>query len=169
MTSAHGSERAGFTAIEMLVVLGIMIALGSMTVPALMPALRRARVNDAANVIISAHADARRLAISAPAPTVYGIKIDDVTIQGQTRQSIALLRNQVPIENSARIFNSSVLVEGASQWFYAPGTGYPTNTPGSYTWTDVALTVRSVDSTNQGKYRTAVTIYSIGIGYAQDM
>lgn len=169
MTSATGSERSGFTAIEMLVVLGVMITLGSMTVPALLPALRRARVNDAANIVIAAHAEARRLAMSNPEPTVFGIRIQDVVVKGQTRQSISLVRNNNVVENSARILNPSVLVQGPDKWFYTPGTGYPTSSSGSNTWTDIGLTVRSVDSTVQGKYRTAVTIYAIGIGNVQGM
>lgn len=167
--SARGSSRSGFTAIEMMIVLGVMIALSSMAVPALMPALRRARVNDAANAIVTAHADARRLALSAPSSIVYGVRIAEKNIDGQGRQVIALLRGGSVIDNSERLINPSVLIQGTTQWYYESGTGYPTTSSSGNGMDNIPLTVRSVDKSPQGKFRTAVMIYAIGIGHAQDM
>ena len=169
--SARGNSRSGFTAIEMMIVLGVMIALSSMAVPALMPALRRARVNDAANAIVTAHSDARRLALSAPSSITYGVKIATKTIDGQTRQAIILIRNNSEIENSERLVTPSALIQGQTnspKWYYESGTGYPTASPGGG-MQNIDLRVRSVDATALGKYRTAVTIYAIGIGHAQDI
>jgi prepilin-type N-terminal cleavage/methylation domain-containing protein len=56
--------RRGFTALELMVVLGIMLTLAGVALPATLPALRRARVTDAASDIASCWSQARVLAMS---------------------------------------------------------------------------------------------------------
>jgi type II secretory pathway pseudopilin PulG len=60
--------RAGFTAIELMVVVSIIIMLVAMTVPSIFPAIRKGRVHDAANAILKVASQARQLARSRPQP-----------------------------------------------------------------------------------------------------
>jgi type II secretory pathway pseudopilin PulG len=64
-------RRAGFTAIELIVVVSVIILLVSLTVPSIMPALKKGAVNDAATAIQRVCSQARQLARTRqePAPT----------------------------------------------------------------------------------------------------
>jgi prepilin-type N-terminal cleavage/methylation domain-containing protein len=61
---ATGTRRGGFTAIELLVVVGIMGILALMIAPRVLDGVRRNTVRTAANQIISAWRDARSLAVT---------------------------------------------------------------------------------------------------------
>lgn len=56
------THRRGFTAIELLIVILIMALLGSMAIPAILPALQRSRVNTAAAYVNEAAAQAQQMA-----------------------------------------------------------------------------------------------------------
>jgi type II secretory pathway pseudopilin PulG len=60
--------RSGFTAIELMVVVSIIILLVAMTVPSIFPAIRKGRVHDAANAIMRVASQARQFARSRPMP-----------------------------------------------------------------------------------------------------
>jgi type II secretory pathway pseudopilin PulG len=60
--------RAGFTAIEMMVVVSIIIVLVAMVVPTIGPAMKKGSVNDAASAIQRACSMARQLARSTTQP-----------------------------------------------------------------------------------------------------
>jgi type II secretory pathway pseudopilin PulG len=64
-------RRAGFTAIELIVVVSVIILLVSLTVPSIMPALKKGAVNDAATAIQRVCSQARQLARTRqePAPS----------------------------------------------------------------------------------------------------
>lgn len=66
--------RAGFTAIELIVVVSVIILLVSLTVPSIMPALKKGAVNDAATAIQRVCSQARQLARTRqePSPGVGG-------------------------------------------------------------------------------------------------
>jgi len=64
--------RAGFTAIELMVVVSIIILLVAMTVPSIFPAIRKGRVHDAANAILKVASQARQLARSRVMPLPTG-------------------------------------------------------------------------------------------------
>lgn len=66
------SSRAGFTAIEMMVVVSIIIVLVAMVVPTIGPAMKKGAVSDAANAIQRACSQARQLARSTTEPRVTG-------------------------------------------------------------------------------------------------
>ena len=61
-------NRGGFTAIEMMVVVSIVILLVAMVVPTIGPAIKKGHVNDAANAIQRACSMARQLARSNSEP-----------------------------------------------------------------------------------------------------
>ncbi len=75
-TEARAARRrttsAGFTAIEMIVVVSIVIMLVAMTVPSIFPAIKKGRVHDAANAIMRASSQARQLARSHQQPSSTG-------------------------------------------------------------------------------------------------
>src|SRR4051812_21594332 len=88
ITIPHGGavRRRGFTAVELLVVIGIMLLLMAVSLPAVLKMMRRAQVAGAAEAISSAWRQARDLAIrgSVPdtgpdgqrgAPAHYGIAV----------------------------------------------------------------------------------------------
>jgi type II secretory pathway pseudopilin PulG len=64
----HTSARMGFTAIEMMVVVSIVIILVAMVVPTIGPAMRKGAVHDSANAIQRACSQARQLARSNSEP-----------------------------------------------------------------------------------------------------
>ena len=64
----HASTRMGFTAIEMMVVVSIVIILVAMVVPTIGPAMRKGAVHDSANAIQRACSQARQLARSNSEP-----------------------------------------------------------------------------------------------------
>ncbi len=60
--------RAGFTAIELMVVLIVILVLIGLAVPGLVGAMRKGSVNDAANAIMRVSSQARQFARTRPAP-----------------------------------------------------------------------------------------------------
>ncbi len=70
-TYAFG-QRAGFTAIELIVVVSVIILLVSLTVPSIMPALKKGAVNDAATAIQRVCSQARQLARTRQEPSLSG-------------------------------------------------------------------------------------------------
>ncbi len=71
------SNRAGFTAIELLVVLIVVLIIIGLAVPALLGSLRKGSVNDAANSIIRVSSQARQFArtrsLDATVPGYFGL------------------------------------------------------------------------------------------------
>jgi type II secretory pathway pseudopilin PulG len=65
-------HRAGFTAIEMMVVVSIIILLVAMVVPTIGPAIKKGSVHDAASAIQRACSQARQLARSTTEPRPAG-------------------------------------------------------------------------------------------------
>jgi type II secretory pathway pseudopilin PulG len=77
-TSNMSRSRGGYTAIEMAVVLGIVMILATMATMAIVPALRKGRVNDATNAIVQISRQARLLAMQRSPPADnkhYGVII----------------------------------------------------------------------------------------------
>ncbi|MBA3847126.1 MAG: prepilin-type N-terminal cleavage/methylation domain-containing protein [Planctomycetes bacterium] len=68
-TLRAGRPRAGFTAIELMVVLIVILVLIGLAVPGLVGAMRKGSVNDAANAIMRVSSQARQFARTRPAPS----------------------------------------------------------------------------------------------------
>jgi prepilin-type N-terminal cleavage/methylation domain-containing protein len=80
MRAAATHPRRGYTAIELLIVLGIVSIITTMAVPAIVPAMRKGRVNDGINAILHVSRQARILAMQNPPPADgrhYGVAIFD--------------------------------------------------------------------------------------------
>ena len=78
MNARGGRSRAGFTAIEMIVVLAVICLLASMAGLAVVPAVRKGRINEATSAIVDAWRQARRLAMQRAQPgddAHYGVVI----------------------------------------------------------------------------------------------
>jgi len=135
------TQRQGFTAFELLIVLGIIFVLAAMTMPAIFSALRKGRVSDAANAITYVSTQARQLArarqplavgvtakaygvaVVAPTPTIPGYV--SLTYGGPLPSDAAeLMSNGQHV--SKFIFNRNVMVyKGAdfqSATALSPGT-----------------------------------------------
>ncbi len=155
-----GTGRAGFTALEMLVVLGVIIVLSSMAVMAVVPSLRRGRVNDAAGAVIEVSRHARRLAMqrkSTPDDAHYGVVIYHDTAGAGTdvvalihghpgdkrtndRDRIMLAADGKPVSSfrfspTVSIWQSGVEMREAKKqevsWYYQFRTGMPLGVSGS--------------------------------------
>lgn len=170
------SHRQGFTAIEMMVSLIVLLALSSVTVPSLVGALRHARVNEAANAVSKAIGVARSLARTrqADAAKFYGVVIVNdqepawvgVTYGVTATKDDLLLEKGKPVCRLA--FNRNVVVfQGASPlpeslgFFFKYRLGHPIATPSATAkpTTIAGLSLRTLDDA----YRAALAIYEVGM------
>ncbi|MBA3707311.1 MAG: prepilin-type N-terminal cleavage/methylation domain-containing protein [Planctomycetes bacterium] len=166
--------RQGFTAIEMLMVVGIVLILATMAVPAIVPALRRGQVNDAASAIMQISKEARLLAMHAAAPadnSHYGIAIiDDPAFDPQVvvaliygisgaspKASIVKDANgkNVAIKKLARsvaVYTGATELRAAGgvlSWFYQYRTGMPIGVfAGAFSTTPVSVGCPSITVSN---------------------
>lgn len=205
--------RKAFTAIEILVVLVVALVLIGMAVPALMGALRKGSVNDAANAIMRVSSQARQLARTrqlASAGRYYGIVIvapadgsspyaalthgptaaEDTILRYNGKPVSKLLFNRNVVVYTGREHNSATAVPLTTEigWLYQYRTGYPivdasptavnvnlgvdpdypNPTPGINPLA-FPLELRHITmATADGRYRTAVAIYQIGLANVQD-
>lgn len=95
--------RAGFTAIEMMVVVSIIIVLVAMVVPTIGPAMKKGSVHDAASAIQRACSQARQLARSTTEPKVdrgmppsYGVAVVVPTEANQPAYAVVIYGNSNP-------------------------------------------------------------------------
>jgi prepilin-type N-terminal cleavage/methylation domain-containing protein len=205
------SPRSGFTAIELMVVITVMVILLGLAIPSLVGALRKGKVNDAANCIIRASSQAKQLAKTraAVASDFYGLIIvnDEVPAYvavtfGHTGTKADILHQQNDPSKPALIkypFNRNVLIYEENDaalatdlgWCYQYRTGYPiqdakhfcgnaqpapsgssktidigvdTGNGVLYPFLKKSLSLRTMD----GKYRTGIAIYRIGLANVQD-
>jgi len=181
--AGDGRRRAGFTAIEMLVVVSVLILLTAMSVPGLVGAVRRGRVNEAASAVIGAATTARQLArTSARSSDYFGVVVvaDEVpayvaVTYGRTADKASiLLANRARAEGPdnqplyKRTLNRNVMIYSGAQpligsngWMYQYRTGVPvvtaaTNAPA----VDIAgISLRTLD----GRQSSALAIYRVGL------
>jgi type II secretory pathway pseudopilin PulG len=64
-TQSHASSAAGFSLLDLLLVIGVLVAVSAMAVPPLMDRIRAGRVQDAAESVRDVLGNARRYAIDA--------------------------------------------------------------------------------------------------------
>jgi len=95
--------RAGFTAIEMMVVVSIIIVLVAMVVPTIGPAMKKGSVHDAASAIQRACSQARQLARSTTEPKVdrgmppsYGVAVVVPTEANKPAYAVVIYGNSNP-------------------------------------------------------------------------
>jgi prepilin-type N-terminal cleavage/methylation domain-containing protein len=161
-----GQRRGAFTAIEMIVVLSIMVVLSSMTVPALLPSIKRGRVNEGASLILEVASQARALAqANAAGGGRYGVLISEAP-QGTW---VALTKGGTELGSASdrRWLNSGVVVTMPStscSWEYENVNGMLAAASRPY----VNVTVRSRDATLLGRYRKAVAVYYLGYSHSEE-
>lgn len=181
--------RHGFTAIELLIVIAIMVLMVGLAVPSVSESFQRTRVQNAANAIQEVHRQARHLArtegLSDPAlgPATqdhFGVRITATTAEvtyGGARWGDATITFPTGV---VAVSNGSAV--GTLQWHYQYGTGYPTavtnyTTPGQLSQAiNVGVTsspivddlqVRTVDGTATGRHSAAVRIFRTGPSHVE--
>lgn len=96
MTRRHA---AGFTAVELAVVLGVVMVLVTMVAPSIQVAMARGRINEAAQSILTVHRQARQLALTRQIPAVragetasryYGVALVNIQDQPGKQAYVAL-------------------------------------------------------------------------------
>ena len=111
----HG--RAGFTAIELIVVVSVIILLVSLTVPSIMPALKKGAVNDAATAIQRACSQARQLARTRQEPSLsagtggikyWGVNVVVPTDPAKAAYAAVIFGNSVPGGANTALENNPV-------------------------------------------------------------
>jgi len=162
--------RRGFTAIEMLVVITVMILLAGLSAIAVLPAVRRGKLSDAVNRIDRCVQDARQQARQrAPDPLrgSYGVRLVGDQVPNY---AAVMLGNQ---EIARHEFNRNVQIYVGNQplttplaWFNQPITGYVVGADGRLIDVGAArlgqpshLSLRTLD----GRHRTAIAVYRVGL------
>jgi len=168
------------TAIELLVVMGIMAGLSSMAASGILGAFRRAALSSALSTIIDANDQAQsyaRYRIPPPntaPPAYYGVRLKAAgeriaveTIYADPQQmGDARVLNRTLLPRTMRIFRGDSQLSSDMSWFMRYGLGYPIDpltglskpVGASPPGTGEHLSVRSVD----GRMRTGISIYEIG-------
>jgi type II secretory pathway pseudopilin PulG len=219
MRNDPSRARAAFTAIELLIVLVVVLVLIGMAVPALVGAMRKGSVNDAANSIVRVSSQARQFARTRQAPTGASIEYYGLVLVGDEQPNYVALtygttasKAKILLRPDGKpvvklLFNRNVVMfthnahppaapaedtvsnglGGEKGWMYQYRTGYPI-WPGSPpvkavnigvdpNWPS-AITVDAQKFPNEirhlslrtldGRYKTAIAIYEIGLSNVQD-
>ncbi len=180
-------NRRGFTAVEMVTVIGIMVLLVAMTVPAIGPGLQRGRVNDGANAIITAHSQAHLLALTQVDPNKtaknqYFVMIDYetagsryvVTVGVQENDGSLTVKRTLKLHPGVSVYRKDIELTSPLTWNYQNRTGLLMPDDTSTTMTDIAtfsdptkeLSVRQRG--NASKVRANIALYGPGVAHAQD-
>ncbi len=174
------SRRQGFTALEMLVVLGIIFVLVAMTMPSIFSAIRKGRIHDAANAIGYVSSQARQLArASLPLPVgaparCYGVALVpptatspgyaalvfggpapgdaiEVMSNGRNVSRFAFNRNALLYKGDDFI-NSTPLSSGSRiVWYYQNQTGLPLQNAGDMTASGIGTQGQAAQTDAFGK------------------
>ncbi len=182
------TQRQGFTAFELLIVLGIIFVLAAMTMPAIFSALRKGRVSDAANAITYVSTQARQLA-RARQPLAVGVtaKAYGVAVVAPTATSpgyyvaltyggplpsdaVELMSNGKPV--SKFLFNRNVMVfQGADfqsatalssgnriVWYFQNQTGLPLQNANDLVPIGIGTEAQAGQFANMGTFAPAVLV-----------
>ncbi len=153
--------RAGFTAVELMMVMGIMLIMLSITVPAVLPALRHGEVSSAVNDIQACWRIARGMAMSSSIPVGatpfhYGIVINQ---PGSGQITVSLVYDNQNA-SSPRLLMQGEDPSNPTTTYSAGGTPVA-----QYTFNrNVVLGTSSSQSVANSATRTKTSIFSI---YAQ--
>ncbi|MFT3766288.1 MAG: type II secretion system protein [Minicystis sp.] len=189
-------HRRGFTAFELLIVIGIIMVLTGMSAAPLLPALRRGSVNDAASAVLGVADQARLLAMSRRAePGYYGVVIDTgaqpayVALTYGTSATVADIAMaggkpvaKVEFNRNVMVFTgadhaSATAATGPIGWLYQYRTGFPVTGPSALS--SAVTAIGTADARGglpkalsvrgiDGTHRMAVEIYSMGLGSSRE-
>ena len=181
--SARGG-RSGMTAIELVVVLGVMLTLSSLTVTGLVANLRKGRLNQAVGDLVEASNDAARLARTtqpAAGGAEYGVRVGNdaggrsyiaVVLGDPNAPAAAAEVRRRTLNENLMIYRGTDPIAGSWSWFYGYGTGEPhdpvTLEPISIGAGPLGdrdhLSIRTLDN----QLKRAVAIYEIGVVASED-
>ncbi len=166
-------SRAALTAMELMVTISIAIALGSMSVASLLPALRRGKVAEAASTIDAANQEARTRARLEPSgdTITYGVRL-----VGNARPNrVEVLRfdangatvlQYFDFNRNVQIHHGEPALAGTLEWRFQARTGFPVDTNQQITAIG-AVAVGSPDHlslrTLDGRNRYGIAVYEIGL------
>ncbi len=105
--------QAGFTAMEMMIVIGIMALLATLAVPSLLGSMRNGRVNDACNSVTRVSSQARMMSRTRYDPTkYYGVIIVNDVQPGYVELTYGSL--DTPVKGDILTTDLSAYVEGST-------------------------------------------------------
>ena len=139
---SRSTAGSGFTLVELLVVITIILLLSAATLPTIVPALSHRQVSEAARILQAALAGARDSAIRNNAPSGIRLLPDPVLngvdpTTGQINPALILAANRfVPIEPAPEYSEGFVSIGEVPVGFYVPypgagGGSYPVGVPGA--------------------------------------
>lgn len=161
--------RRGFTLIELVIVLSVMLLLAGIAVAGTAASIRKGRINEAADQIREASGQASLYArTSTPSSTeFYGVKL----VGDANPNYVAIvfgapgLTNEIqvlPLNPNVQVFEDGQPLSGAKEWFYQYGSGFPfdpsTGEPKSV-GVDLPLSIRTLDD----QIRYALAVYEVGL------
>jgi type II secretory pathway pseudopilin PulG len=176
MSAACG--RRGFTALELIIVLGVMFLLVSLGLVGVVPALRKSRIQQSVTAVVELCTDAivwSRSQEDRDGTDVYGICFDGtgdphvvalVFGDPATPATMRVVKTHA-LNRNVMLFWGATPLTTKRYCFFQPTSGFPMNLatrlPQAY-GTGVpgaanTLSARSLD----GEYRLALGIYSVGI------
>lgn len=163
--------RAGFTALELVVVLALLSLLGGMAAFGVMAALRRGAVNQAVASIEQAVAHARVVARGAPDGDNVAVVIDGAAERKGVRveRSGETLYEQ-PFGDQVHLFVDGKHSAGSRSIAFARGTGFTTDCDrGRGKRVSLGRHEDLVLATPDGQVATRFAIYEIGMVYAAEV
>lgn len=113
-------RRQGFTVIELLIVITIMMAITAMAIPVLAPSREERRVLESTRIVTSMFAGARARAIEIGRPVGVGLERSPATAD----RSITLYYAEVPPPWCGGFTDSRIVVEGEKYDASSPGAPY---------------------------------------------
>lgn len=173
-------HQKGFSAIEMLLVLGIMLGLLAVALVGVTPALRTGRLEQSTTAVTDVCTDAMlkaRYQSSQVVTCYYGVRFDGTTtpnkvhhIYGRPGSSTTVVLSSQTLNPNSRFFKGSNILTTTEEVYFQSITGFPvstsTNIPQGYYTGSVAsgdhLSLRTLDQ----RFRYAIAIYEPGIIYA---
>ena len=176
-------NRRAFTAVEMVTIIGVMVLLAAMTVPAIGPGLQRGRVNDGANAIITAHQQAHLLSLTQVKPFSLVRNQFSVSINYDTsgnryvvmvKDDIGTVKQIIKLHPSVSVYRNNTELGSVLTWHYENRTGLlmldaaSTSMTHAATFSDPTKELSVRLRGNPSKVRANIAIYGPGVAHAQD-
>ncbi len=178
---ATNRHRFGFSAVEMLIVLGIMLGLLAVALVGVTPALRTGRLEQSATVITDVCTDAMlqaRFQSDQVVSNFNGVRFDGTVvpnmihhISGRPGAATTAIISSKILNPNARIFKGASTLTTTCEVFFQPITGFPVDTvsniPTAFCAGSIAsgnhLSLRTLDQ----RFKYAIAIYEPGIIYVE--
>lgn len=168
----HGTRQAGFTALELIVVLGLMSVMAGMAATGVVGATRRAKVNDAVSAVERAVSHARTLARGNYDQGLPGrsLRNYEVVVDGSPQDKGVRVEHHGEVVFEQRFgphvhfFVDDALYTGTKSIYFASGTGFTSHTDqGTGTRVTLGVDEDLVLSTPDGHIAFQFAIYEVGM------